>query len=388
MLIHASRVLTWPRGNYITDGAVLVKDGVIAAVGTREELRAAHPDEPVLHHADSTLLPGLIDAHAHLASGGGPDPVAALGQSVETTLLEAMRGRAEQLLRSGVTTVRDLGDGGHLALRLGDEVAEGAVAGPRIISAGIPITPPGRPGSAPGGEVSGEDEIRALIRRNASAGAQVTQVMFTGGGGRQFTQAELTAVRLESLAARVRVVAHAHSRDSITAAVAADVDTIEFCSMAEDSIEIDEQLLDEIIHWDISVCPAISPTWPILPRVIGEERADAICAAVLQMAEAGVRLIAGSDAGGRWAGHEGFGLASTLEFYEYLGLSNDRIVEMATSEAAQALGVGDKTGRIAVGYSADLLVVRGNPLSDLSALREIREVFAAGTRCHSAMAQV
>ncbi|MEI5100961.1 amidohydrolase family protein [Streptomyces sp. PmtG] len=385
MLINAGRVLTWPRGTYLTDGAVLVKDGVIAAVGTREELRAAHPGEPVRHYADGTLMPGLIDAHVHLACDGGPGPVAVLEQSDEAALLAAMRGRAEQMLRSGVTTARDLGGRGHLALRLGDEVAKGDVAGPRILSAGIPLTPPGGSGSVLGGEGSGQNKIRALVRRNASAGARV---MSTGGEGWQFTQAELTAVRRASLAARVRVAAHAHSRDSIAAAVAADVDIIEFCSMVAGGIEVDDQLLDEIIHWDISVCPAISPNWPMLSRVIGAERADAICTTVLRMAEAGVRLIAGSDAGGRWAGHEGLGLVSTLEFYEYLGLPNDRIVEMATIEAAQALGIGDKTGRIAVGYSADLLVVRGNPLSDLSSLREIREVFAAGTRCHFAMAQV
>ncbi|WP_172387213.1 amidohydrolase family protein [Streptomyces sp. MNP-20] len=384
MLITAGRVLTGPGGLCITDGAVLVRDGVIAAVGSREALQAAHPGEAVLGYADCTLMPGLIDTRVHLAFDGGPDPVAALGRSGES-LLEAMRERAQQMLRSGVTTVRDLGDRGHLALRLGDEIASGGVAGPRIVSAGTPLTSPGGPFRPLGGEASSKVKMRGLVRRNAAAGARGIQA--SDGGGSQFTLAELTALRRETSAARIFLAAQAHSLDSITAAVAADVDIIDLCTwMAESCLEVDDQVLAEIVEWHIYVCPAIDPQWPMLPSLLGEERAKAMFAVVLRMIELGVPLIAGSNAGGPGVGHDE--LVSALEFYEYLGMPAERILEMATSTAAQALGIGDKTGRIAAGYSADLLVVHGNPLSDLAALKDVRDVFAAGTRCRLAMAQV
>ncbi|MFE0680613.1 amidohydrolase family protein [Streptomyces sp. NPDC058961] len=391
MLICAGRVLTGGRGQYLTDGAVLIKDGLIAAVGSRDEIEAQAPaDVPRLHYPAGTLMPGLIDAHVHLVFDGGADPVASLEQQDDEALLKDMRARAEQLVRIGVTTARDLGDRGHLALRLAQEIEQGTAAGPRIISAGIPATPPGGHCWFLGGEVSGEQEIRELVRRNADAGARVIKVMETGGGltkggakshETQFAPADLATVVDAARAAGLPVAAHAHGVDGITAAVQAGVDTIEHCTwMTEDGIEVHDDVLDEIVAKGIHVCPAVSPHWKMLPRFFGPERAQAMFDAVQRMAEAGVRLIAGTDAGVQRAGHDG--LVAALEFYEHLGVPNERILEMATSEAADALGVADTTGQIEVGYSADILVVDGDPLTDLTALGDVRAVFARGVRCY------
>lgn len=110
MLITAGRVLTGS-GTYLEDGAVLVEGDSIVAVGPRAQLTdRVGADGRHLAFPDATVVPGLIDAHVHLAFDGGNDPVATLDESSDETLLEDMRRRAEQLLRSGVTTVRDLGD--------------------------------------------------------------------------------------------------------------------------------------------------------------------------------------------------------------------------------------------------------------------------------------
>lgn len=389
MLICAGRVLTGGRGQYVTDGAVLIKDGLIAAVGSREEVEALAPaDEPRLYYPAGTLMPGLIDAHVHLAFDGGPDPVASLEQQDDATLLKEMRARAAQLVRIGVTTARDLGDRGHLALRLAEEIEQGITPGPRVVSAGIPVTPPGGHCWFLGGEVSGEQEIRELVQRNAEAGAQVIKVMETGGGltkggakshETQFAPADLAALVDAARAAGLPVAAHAHGVDGITAAVEAGVDTIEHCTwMTEDGIEVRDDVLDKIVAKNIHVCPAVSPHWKMLPRFFGEERAQAMFDAVRRMSEAGVRLVAGTDAGVQRAGHDG--LIAALEFYEHLGVPNERILEMTTSEAAHALGVADQTGQIKAGYSADILVVDGDPLTDLTALEDVRAVFARGIR--------
>ncbi|WP_371589109.1 amidohydrolase family protein [Streptomyces virginiae] len=390
MLITAGRILTGDAD--VTNGAVLVRDGIITAVGLRADIEAqAGSDEPRQDFPDSTLLPGLIDAHVHLVFDAGADPVATMQEASDEDLLEGMRKRADQLLATGVTTARDLGDRGGLALRLAQEITAGTATGPRIIGAGAPVTPPGGHCWFLGGEVSNADEARALVRRNVAAGAKVVKVMAGGGGltkggapswKSQFGANELAVVVEEAHQAGLKVAAHAHGTDAITDAVAAGVDTIEHCTwMTEDGFDLREDVLAQIVEKGIYVCPAVSPHWRMLPRFFGEEKAAAMFALVQRMAEAGARLIAGTDAGVQRAGFDG--IVGALGFYEHLGVSRDRILAMATTEAAAALGVGDQTGRIAPGYSADLLLVDGNPLEELSALSAVRAVFTNG-RQHQA----
>ncbi|WP_323393570.1 amidohydrolase family protein [Streptomyces jumonjinensis] len=294
---------------------------------------------------------------------------------------------------AGVTTARDLGDRNGLALRLAAEIAEGSARGPRIVSASAPITPPGGHCWFLGGEASGADEIRRQVRRNAAAGARVIKVMVSGGGltpggprpwETQFSTAELEVVVEVARAAGLPVAAHAHGTEGIIAAVNAGVDTIEHCTwMSEDgTIKVRDDVLTTIIDRGIRVCPTVSPHWRMLPQLFGAERAEAMIAGIRYMAEAGVRLIAGTDAGVQRSGFDG--LVSSLGFYDHLGLSADRVIAMATAEAADALGLGGHTGRLAPGYSADLLVVDGDPLDDLGRLGDVRTVVAAGRHHHPA----
>ncbi|MGV9323326.1 amidohydrolase family protein [Streptomyces sp. NPDC003660] len=387
MLIFADRVLTGS-GTYLEDAAILIEDQKIKAVGPRDEVvEQATPDEPRLE-AGGTVLPGLIDAHVHLVFDGSAEPVAALQASTDDELLQDMRQRAEQLLLSGVTTVRDLGDRGGLAFGLASEIQSAQTPGPRIVAAGVPATTVGGHCYFLGGEVAGEAEVRDFVQRNLAGGAGVIKAMVTGGGltkdgpksfESQFSADELSALVSEAHAAGVLVAAHAHGSDGIAAAVEAGVDTIEHCTwMTDGGLDFRPEVLAQIIERGIAVCPAVSPHWRMLPRVFGEERAAAMFDLVRRMAEAGVRLIAGTDAGVQRTGFNG--LVTSLSFYAHLGLDNATIIDMATSRAAEALGLGASTGRIAPGYRADLVVVDGDPLADLEALGNVTAVFAGGRR--------
>lgn len=387
MLITADRILTGS-GTYLKDGAVLIDGDRITAVRPRAQI-ADHPSAQRTHLSfpGATVMPGLIDAHVHLVFDGGTEPLAAFNASSDEKLLHDMRRRTEQLLSSGVTTVRDLGDRNGLTLRLREEIGRDAAAGPRIVAAGTPLTTPGGHCHFLGGEVSGEAAVRDLVRRNVAAGAGVIKVMASGGGltkdgpkswQSQFSANELKALVDEARQAGVPVAAHAHSADGIAAVVTAGVDTIEHCTwMTEDGFGLRQDVLKEIVDRDIAVCPAVSPHWQTVARHFGDDRTRILFGQVQQMAEAGVTLIAGTDAGVQRTGFHG-SLAGALGFYAHVGMPTDRIIDMATAHAADALGLGGSAGRIAPGHCADLLVVDGDPLADLGALKEIRAVITAG----------
>ncbi|GGN40352.1 amidohydrolase [Streptomyces kronopolitis] len=386
VLISADRVLTGPGGRTIRDGAVLVEADVITAVGTEAEMAAiVEPAVRRLRCPGATVLPGLIDCHVHLAFDAGPDPVGAVARAAPDALAAAMADRAAQFLDAGVTTVRDLGDRDALALALREAIASGAAPGPRVLAAAAPLTPPGGHCGFLGGEVATDDDIRKQIARNAAAGADLIKVMASGGaltpGGprmweSQFTRAQLRLIVEEAAAHGLEVAAHAHGTDAIADCVDAGVRTLEHCSWrTADGVTYDPEITRRIIENDVSVCRCVSGDWQLFLQQLGPERAESMARVIRDMRQAGVRFIAGTDAGvpgARFGDYVGM-----LEFFASLGFTHTEILDMATVNAARALGLTD-TGTLRPGMRADLLVVDGDPLHELDALRRVRHVVANG----------
>ncbi|MCL6297839.1 amidohydrolase family protein [Streptomyces kronopolitis] len=386
VLISADRVLTGPGGRTIRDGAVLVEADVITAVGTEAELAAiVEPAVRRLRCPGATVLPGLIDCHVHLAFDAGSDPVGAVAQAAPDALAAAMADRAAQFLDAGVTTVRDLGDRDALALALREAIASGTAPGPRVLAAAAPLTPPGGHCGFLGGEVTTDDDIRKQIARNAAAGADLIKVMASGGaltpGGprmweSQFTRAQLRLIVEEAAGHGLEVAAHAHGTDAIADCVDAGVRTLEHCSWrTADGVTYDPEITRRIIANDVSVCRCVSGDWQLFLQQLGPERAESMARVIRDMREAGVRFIAGTDAGvpgARFGDYVGM-----LEFFASLGFTHAEILDMATVNAARALGLTD-TGTLRPGMRADLLVVDGDPLHELDALRRVRHVVANG----------
>ncbi|WP_433855061.1 amidohydrolase family protein [Streptomyces kronopolitis] len=386
VLISADRVLTGPAGRTIRDGAVLVEADVITAVGTEAELAAiVEPAVRRLRCPGATVLPGLIDCHVHLAFDAGPDPVGAVAKAAPDALAAAMADRAARFLDAGVTTVRDLGDRDALALALREAIASGTAPGPRVLAAAAPLTPPGGHCGFLGGEVTTDDDIRRQIARNAAAGADLIKVMASGGaltpGGprmweSQFTRAQLGLIVEEAAGHGLEVAAHAHGTAAIADCVDAGVRTLEHCSWrTADGVTYDPEVTRRIIENDVSVCRCVSGDWQLFLQQLGPERAESMARVIRDMREAGVRFIAGTDAGvpgARFGDYVGM-----LEFFGSLGFTHAEILDMATVNAARALGLTD-TGTLRPGMRADLLVVDGDPLHELDALRRVRHVVANG----------
>lgn len=383
--IFADRVVVGPADVVINDGAVLVDHDVVRAVGTHRHVdRVADAQTPRHSYPGATILPGLIDSHVHLAFDSGPDPASAVANADPAALLLEMAGRAQQLLHAGVTTARDLGDRGALTVVLREAIARGTFAGPKILAATTPLTSPGGHCGFLGGEVSTNSDIRQQITCNAKAGANLIKVMASGGaltpGGPRMWEAQFTAGQLRLIVRHaaehgLSVAAHAHGTHTIADCVRAGVRTIEHCSWRTDSgLRYDDDIAHQIATHHIAVCRCVSGDWRLFLKQLGPN-APALLDSIQRMRQAGVRFIAGTDAGVPGARFDDY--VGMLEFFREIGFTNVEIINMATVTAAHALGLRT-TGTLTPGDRADLLIVNGDPLADLNALRDICLVLAGG----------
>lgn len=387
-VITAGTVLPGPTGEALTDAAVHVRDGRILAVGPAEAVLAEAPHAARRDFPDSTIVPGLIDAHVHLVLDGGPaSPERFASSSVsDDVLVEQMRTRAAAALLGGVTTLRDVGDSRGLVQRLRGEGSEHTL--PRILTAGTPITRPGGEAAFLGGAVDDSSQLPQTVKAQIDAGADLISVIGSGGhlglGGPPFYEAQFTADELgtivsEAHAHGVPVVVHAHAADAIAAAAAAGVDEIEHATWAVGGREIryDPSVARELAERDIAVCMIQSVNWRRVVAALDTATQEAMYGKLRKLDELGVPLIAGSRAGTSNAPFSNF--VDSLEAYHWAGLTCDTVLEAATTRAAHRLGIGDQTGQLKPGLAADLLVVDGDPREDLGALRRIQHLESFGT---------
>jgi len=339
-------------------------------------------------------LPCLIDGHVHLTLDPQErDAAAQVARSPEDTA-KAAAERAAAMVRAGITTARDLGGGpGHLELTLRDRIASGEVAGPRLLCAGQPLTSPGGHCHFWGGEVEGDDEIRAFVAKQRDAGVDWIKIMATGGvltkgtrpGEPQFEQARIeTACDAARLAGR-RIAAHCHATEGIRRAVRAGVDSVEHCSWSGAKgfgSDVDEALASEIGERGTWISPTVNAGWKRFiedKEGVETEFFSNMRRAFEALRGAGARLIVSTDAGIPNVAHDALPRALPI-FARFTGLSPVEVLRCATSAAAAALGVDDRTGRLEPGLEADVLVVQGDPLTNLSALERPVLVLARGVR--------
>jgi len=337
--------------------------------------------------AGRTVLPGLIDAHVHVVSdterspGFGP-PAALHGEEPRPEALRwfVLAKAARAYLDAGITTVRDVGSPDDEALTLREGIRLGLVAGPRILTCGRILS-----ATAPGGrifgtmyeEADGPWEMRRAVRRQLRRGADYIKVMATGARSvvredpepAQLTADELGAVVDEAHRLGLRVAAHAEGLAGARLAVEAGVDTVEHGLALHRSPE----LLDRMAERGTVLVPTLSTFHDLADRFASEFAPVLVEQAKRQQEEARHTILAARDAGvtlamGYDSGPPG---ASALELGRMVeaGLTSAEAIAAATAGSARALGLGDR-GAIAQGQVADLLVVDGDPLDDVSVLAD------------------
>ena len=376
--------------------AVVIRGTTIEAVGPAAQLDGSAIERRLVLPG-VTLLPGLIDAHAHLTLSGGVTPRQTVMREDNELLLLRAAAAAREALFNGITTVRDCGDRDGVTFVLREAIRRGITDGPTLLLSGPPLTPPRGHCYFLRGEVEDQEHIRVIVQSLAARGADLIKVMATGGGltpgtnalALQFATQDLTFIVEEASRHGLPVAAHAHSTESIAACVQAGVRTIEHGSfITAGGVAADPEITRTITERNIAVVPTGVPAANALRegRALGLARqiglsSEAFLARHQEVVEvlvrSGVQVIAGTDGGA--TGVHIRDLHGEIEMLAAAGVGAGKALQAATSSSAAALRLA-KVGCIAPGYTADLLGVSGNPLDRLAALQLPVLVVRAGRK--------
>ena len=378
---------------FLAAGSVLlVDDGRIAGV------EPAGPALPVgcdvVDLPGATLLPGLIDAHVHLCADGGPGALDRLADFSDEEMTSVIEDALAAQLTAGVTAVRDLGDRRWAVIEW-RERHRGDCTFPTVVGSGPPITSRNGHCWNMGGEAHGVAGLRRAVQERADHGADVVKIMASGGVNTpgtdvsrpQFTVEEISTVATEAHDCGLPVTAHAHALSAIRSALTAGVDGIEHCTfITEHGTVVDESVVASLGAAAVAVCPTlgVAPGVALPPQIVEFLRKNGLtlearAQTVAGLHRAGVRLVAGSDAGISPGKHHGV-LPEALIPLVDAAVSPPDVLATATSVAAEACGLGDRKGRLAAGMDADLLVLDGDPLADITSLRNVEAVYLRGQR--------
>lgn len=391
-------------GNLIPDAAtgptgpavILVEDGLIKEIRRGGDIQ--YVADSVVDLSTKTVLPGLIDLHVHLTGDPGGD---FRDEAVDPDEWGVVMGvkNAALTVKAGFTTVREAGSAQNTAFVLRRGTAEGRIAGPRIVAAGPALSIVGGHADVTGFRkdvlaaldggytCTGAQECAEKVRKASRLGADVIKITATGGvlsqQGRgleaHFTKEEMTSIADTAHSLGLKVMAHAHGARGIEAASAAGIDTIDHGTFA------DEAALKVMKAKGTALVPTLMALEGVRARLgkgiytptveVKAKQALAVSGRQVTRAKAmGVTVAFGTDAGvfehGRNAGE--FALMVKA------GMTNKEALASATTVAATVLGMEGEIGKIAVGYSADLIAVASNPLDDIRTLEKVDWVMVRG----------
>ncbi len=402
------KILDGTKDMQVQEGQViLVEDGKITGILPFEEakisdLKASGYEE--INLQGKYILPGLINMHVHLAGNGKPqkkqrDNEALVKKIMSNGLTKAVAysmvcGFAKDELYSGVTTIRTVGGLGDFDTRLRDDIAAGKKPGPRILAANEGI-------SVPGGHMAGSvaiaagsiDEALQHLETSKAQKVDLVKLMITGGvldakekgvpGELKMAPEMVKAVCDKAHSMGYKVAAHVESPEGVKVALKNGVDSIEHGAKA------DEEMIDLFKEHNAFLCTTLSPALPYAlfdrsvtnASEVEQFNGNVVFEGIIDCAKAAIAndipVVLGNDVGCPWITQYDF-WRELYYFHKYVGVSNAFALYTATCRGAEMAGIGDITGTLEPGKSADMIVVEKNPLEDLRVLRNVDMVVAQG----------
>ncbi|MGO8867446.1 MAG: amidohydrolase family protein [Alphaproteobacteria bacterium] len=387
-LLHG-RVIDGLGAPPIEDGYVELAGASIAASGPMSAL-PRESGVPQVDVGGRTLMPGLIDCHAHLVYSGFRSLEEVDRCAVETAAINAALN-AGKVLAAGYTTVRDVGTIANVAVAVRDAVSQGKVPGPRIVASGQIISPTGGLGDTlpPQWErkwgglgilVDGADAIRKVVRQQIRNGVDNIKLAASGVEVGPYAYTWMTTFSEEEVRAAIEeahrwgrtVAIHAQSYDAVKFALRAGVDTVEH------GTRMDEEAIELFKRSPSILVPTLCTLMSVLELgakldLLSKQREEMAVNEPLWLASverahtAGIPIAAGGDLGNRFPHGTN---ARELEYLVRAGLSPLEAIQAATGTAARALKLDKLTGALEAGRRADVLVLDGDPLTDIRLLQE------------------
>lgn len=403
----------------VGDGTVLDRGTVVVAgeriISVSDESVEA-PDARRIDAEGKTVLPGLIDTHVHLTIGPGVEDEPSLASFIESEVPEILM----DFLRHGVTTLRSPGDYWPAVGELRDRLATGEMRGPRLLVAGPVLTAVGaHPATTicdPDNafcrqrltrEVAGPEEAREAVARLAEEGVDFVKLVSDGGLGPQISVETVAAIVEQAHREGLEAVGHVAGTEYIRREVTAGLDGLVHSRMSATTFP--EALASLLVKEGVPVTSTLSLTLLLGPGMdvlgvadtveaildgrSGSRRAwiEGISRDVTVLRQQGVQVALGSDwcpcLGGMIPGgtsdlplalDAGTITHTEMELLSWGGMAPTEVLEAATADAARAIGLGHVLGTLEPGKLANLIVVDGNPLQDLSALQNVWLVIRGG----------
>ncbi len=407
------------KSSIISKGVILIKNvaeddetpGLIVGVGKEEDIKIPENYRKI-DLKGGYVLPGLINAHCHLTGSGKPMKIMNLSDKTlekltkllktplgKKILSNMMKNNASNALNAGVTTLRTMSDPFYLDLKLRDKIKKGKLIGPRLVCAGMGICITGGHGGMMAHTADSPTEVKKAIRKNLRKEVDFIKILSTGGvmdsrkvgeaGRPQMTIEEIETACFEAHRGGLLVATHCESTHGIKEALLGGVDSIEHgAKITDDLVPLFKNNPKSLRGFTtLTSTTSAGMGMAVLSKeetkITDVKKENAVLIEVgmingLQKAyKEGIILTVGTDAAVPYATH--YNVWKELKnFLKYTDMTAQEALHFATKGNAENIGIGDITGSIEVGKSADIQVVPGNPLENIDYLGQVSMVVIKG----------